>query len=196
MVIGNIYKWFVTTGAKQCFHQIWFTATENGLWNGTLCDIWQHNIVCIVLKSIALTGWHCFCCQLVPHNPIYGNTTLGILAFVSIINTFCHLYEAYFLVQLNFYPRQVLAFGYCRCLRLSVCPSVRVCMCQSLACPRDNSGPFKLGSPNLKQRCKTPWLRFQMFDAIDLDLQGQISLKINIYLLLSLSTQLLIICSS
>ena len=38
-----------------------------------------------------------------------------------------------------FYPRPVLAFGYCRCLRLSVCvcPSVR----QSRACPRDNSWP-------------------------------------------------------
>ena len=37
------------------------------------------------------------------------------------------------------YPRPVLAFGYCRCLRLSVCvcPSV----CQSRACPRDNSWP-------------------------------------------------------
>ena len=30
-------------------------------------------------------------------------------------------------VEPHFYPRPVLAFGYCRCLRLSVCPSVRVC---------------------------------------------------------------------
>ena len=37
---------------------------------------------------------------------------------------------------MHFYPRPVLAFGYCRCLRLCVCLSV----CQSLACPRDNSG--------------------------------------------------------
>ena len=43
----------------------------------------------------------------------------------------------------GFYPRPVLAFGYCRCLRLCVCVSVCVCVClsvcQSLACPRDNS---------------------------------------------------------
>ena len=40
-----------------------------------------------------------------------------------------------------FYPRPVLAFGYCRCLRLCVCVSVCpcVCVCQSRACPHDNS---------------------------------------------------------
>ena len=38
--------------------------------------------------------------------------------------------------------------------------------------------PFKLGSPNLDQRCKRPWLRALLFcGAIDLDLQGQIELK-------------------
>ena len=67
--------------------------------------------------------------------------------------------------KLHFYPRPVLAFGYCRCLRLSVCPSVRKLDCvatsfiyddavnftvdvrpwvrQSLACPRDNSSPVQ-----------------------------------------------------
>ena len=34
-----------------------------------------------------------------------------------------------------FYPRPVLAFGYCPCLRVCVCVSVR----QSWACPCDNS---------------------------------------------------------
>ena len=33
----------------------------------------------------------------------------------------------------------VLAIGYCHCLRLCVCHSV----CQSLACPRNNSGPIQ-----------------------------------------------------
>ena len=36
-----------------------------------------------------------------------------------------------------FYPRPVLAFGYCRCLRL--CVRVCVCVCQSRACPHDTS---------------------------------------------------------
>ena len=46
-----------------------------------------------------------------------------------------------------YYPRPVLAFGYCRCLRLCVCVCVclSVCLsvCQSLACPGDNSGPVQ-----------------------------------------------------
>ena len=36
-----------------------------------------------------------------------------------------------------FYPRPVLAFGYCRCLRVCVC--VRVSVRQSSACPCNNS---------------------------------------------------------
>ena len=58
----------------------------------------------------------------------------------------------------HFYPRPVLAFGYCHCLRLCVCVSVCLCVNQLLvrAITRD---PFKLGSPNLDQRCKRPWLR-------------------------------------
>ena len=59
----------------------------------------------------------------------------------------------------SFYPRPVLAFGYCRCLRLyvCVCPSV----CQSLACPRDNSGPVqariaKFGPKMQKTLVKVP----------------------------------------
>ena len=77
-----------------------------------------------------------------------------------------------------FYPRPVLAFGYCRCLRLCVCVCVclSVCLCVNhllvRAITRD---PFKLGSPNLDRRCKRPWLRSLLFlGAIDLDLQGQI----------------------
>ena len=43
------------------------------------------------------------------------------------------------------YPRPVLAFGYCRCLRVCLCVSVSVCLsvCQSLPCPHDNSGPVQ-----------------------------------------------------
>ena len=57
----------------------------------------------------------------------------------------------------HFYPRPVFAFGYCRCLRLCVCVSV----CQSLACPRDNSGPVqariaKFGPKMQKTLVKVP----------------------------------------
>ena len=38
--------------------------------------------------------------------------------------------------------------------------------------------PFKLGSPNLDQRCKRPWLRSRLYcGMINGDLQGQIELK-------------------
>ena len=64
-----------------------------------------------------------------------------------------------------FYPRPVLAFGYCRCLRLCVCVCVcvSVCLsvCQSLACPDDNSRPVqarivKFGPKMQKTLVKVP----------------------------------------
>ena len=66
----------------------------------------------------------------------------------------------------HFYPRPVLAFGYCRCLRLSFCVSVRpsVCLCgKHLLVRAITHHPFKLGSPNLYHRCKIPWLRSLLF---------------------------------
>ena len=60
-----------------------------------------------------------------------------------------------------FYPRSVLAFGYCSCLRL--CVGVSVCMCAStlnLPVPQLFT---HLRSPNLDQMCKTTWLRSLLF---------------------------------
>ena len=77
----------------------------------------------------------------------------------------------------NFYPRPVLTFGYCRCLRLSVCVCVRPCVNHELVRAITHD-PFQLGSPNLGHRCKRPWLRSLLFwGVIDLDLQGQILLQ-------------------
>ena len=63
----------------------------------------------------------------------------------------------------------------------SVCMFVRVCVSVCVnhllvhAITRD---PFKLGSPNLDQRCKRPWLRSLLFlGVMDLDLQGKILLQ-------------------
>ena len=74
-----------------------------------------------------------------------------------------------------FYPRPVLAFEYCHCLHLCVCVCLSVCLCVNHLLVRlITQDPFKLGSPNLDQRCKRPWLRSLLFwGAIDLDLQGQ-----------------------
>ena len=77
----------------------------------------------------------------------------------------------------DFYPRPVLAFGYCQRLRLCVCVSVCVCVSQSLACPRDNSGPVqariaKFGLKVYNTLVKIPIV----FGVIGHDLQGQIKL--------------------
>ena len=57
-----------------------------------------------------------------------------------------------------------------------VCVSVCVCLCVNHEFVRAITlRPFKLESPNLEHRCKTPWLRSLLFcGVIDLDLQGQI----------------------
>ena len=61
-------------------------------------------------------------------------------------------------------------------LPASVCVSVCVSLCGNHLLVRAITwDPFKLGSPNLDQRCKRPWLRSLLFwGAIDLDLQGEI----------------------
>ena len=64
-----------------------------------------------------------------------------------------------------------------RVLSLPAC----VCMCLSVHHELFRAiihQPFKLGSPNLDQRCKRPWLRSLLFcGVIDGDLQGQIELE-------------------
>ena len=59
-----------------------------------------------------------------------------------------------------------------------VCGSVCVCVCVCINYELVRSithHPVKLGSPNLDQRCKTPWFGSLLFlGMIDLDLQGQI----------------------
>ena len=80
----------------------------------------------------------------------------------------------YFCLDCFCYPRPVLAFGYCRCLRLSVCVCVRPCVNHELVRAITHD-PYQLGSPNLDRKCKRPWLRSLLFlGVIDLDLQGQI----------------------
>ena len=61
---------------------------------------------------------------------------------------------------------------------LSLPPSVCLCVCvcvNHLLVRAITCRPFKLESPNLDQKSKTPWLRSLLFwGLIDLELQGQI----------------------
>ena len=64
-----------------------------------------------------------------------------------------------------YYLRSVLAFGYCGFLCLCVCLSVCV---NHLLVHKITCDLFKLGSPNLDQTCKGPWLRSPLcWKAID-----------------------------
>ena len=75
------------------------------------------------------------------------------------------------------------------CVCGSVCPCVCVCVYQSLACPHDTHRPFKLGSPNLDQRCKTPWFRSLFLGGWStLIFKVKFNLKVKFYLILSLFT--------
>ena len=133
---------------------------------------------CGVVNSISCP----YCCgvfQSLGHRSIASHKTMDI-----VIQTLCNPWQTLCRykgnvshtdhVIVHFNPRPVLAFGYCRCLRLSVCVSVRVCD-KHLLVRATTHHPFKLGSPNLDHRCKRPWLRYLLFlGVIDLDLQCQI----------------------
>ena len=88
--------------------------------------------------------------------------TLELGTLLAMTRLFCIYDEnGIFIRLICFYPRPVLAFGYCRCLRLCVCVSVCPYVCQSLACPRDNSGPVqariaKFGPKMQKTLVKVP----------------------------------------
>ena len=108
---------------------------------------------------------------------IWNIISTHLVIYTLQLNDGWHILSIFHENDCIFYPRPVLAFGYCRCLRLSVCPSVRVCG-NHLLVRTITHHPFKLGSPNLDHRCKRPWLRSLLFlGVIDLDLQGQIQLQ-------------------
>ena len=87
------------------------------------------------------------------------------------------------------YPRPVLAFRYCRCLRLSVCVCVLPCVNHELVRAITHH-PFQLGSPNLDHRFKRPWLRpllFFFLEWLTLTFKVKFNFKVKIYPILSLS---------
>ena len=68
----------------------------------------------------------------------------------------------------------------CLCVRLSMCVHVcvHVCITHELVCSITHH-IFKLGTPNLDQRCKRPWLTSLLFcrQLTGVDFQGEISFK-------------------
>ena len=74
--------------------------------------------------------------------------------------------------QGQFWPSGIVVACVCVCMCVCVCVSVNHELVRAII-----HQPFKLGSPNLDQRCKRPWIRSLLFcGVIDSDLQGQIEL--------------------
>ena len=96
-------------------------------------------------------------------------------AFIEIF-TICFVYGLchVFLPEASYGLRVLsLPASVCVCVCMCVCVSVNHQFVRTITCH-----PLKLQSPNLDQKCKTPWLRSLLFlGFIDLDLQGQIELK-------------------
>ena len=135
--------------------------------------------------------WHRIGRELVLQVPrLFHNATVSQCEHFLLLHIYMYLlFETSPGWRVFFYPRPVLDFGYCRCLRLCVCVCLSVCLCVNhllvRAITRDL---FKLGSPNLDQRCKRPCLRSLLFfGPIDRDLQVKFNLKVRIYPILSLS---------
>ena len=180
---------------------IWYLILKNNLID--ICLLWelfykvcddiflifhfncQNFLLC--RKSIIWTSCTTFFSCVV--NDTDGSTQWGLTKFIP----FCSKY-----LQMHFYPRPILAFGYCHCLHLCVCVCVyppaclpvRPSLCPSV-CPSPRQyvhvyvnyllvclitpDLFKRRSLNLVQRCKRPCYRTLSFcGMIELDLQGQI----------------------
>ena len=111
------------------------------IWNNTIETGWRLCIIslhdCCVFPGLDrfIPGSDTFipvCDRFIPAS-IPVTETLHLQPKYTFFNKMCIVL---YLMSI-YYPRPVLAFGYCRCLRLSVCVSVRVR--QPSACPRDNS---------------------------------------------------------
>ena len=109
-------------------------------------------------------------------NPFHAKVNPWCIEFFS-INMDKYLHFIAIITQGQFWPLSIVVAWIWVC----VCPCLSVCVCVNHELVRMIiHDSFKLGSPNLDQRCKPPWLWSLLFcRAIDLDLQGQIYLKLN-----------------
>ena len=127
---------------------------------------YSHNHQCFVVECL-LSLYTSFVLMLLIHH--YASVqSLNSSTYTS--DKLIFLLMLWSIVLCSFYPRPVLAFGYCRWLRLSVCVCGKHLLVRAITCHG-----FKLESPNLDHKSKTPWLRSLLFwGVIDLELQGQI----------------------
>ena len=93
---------------------------------------------------------------------------------------------------MSFYPRPVLASGYCRCLCLCVC------VYQSLACPDDNSSPVQARITKFGPEKQNTLVKFPIVlgGQLTLTFKVKFNFKLKIDPILSLSKPLLTTYSS
>ena len=188
--------WHFTGDIFKCFS--WTKLFEFWLefhWILSPCSTWQYASIGSANGLVPNRRQAIFCTiDDLGQRCIYASLGLNELR-QGWVHTFCSFIcmQSHFCASNIFthflYPRPVLAFGYCRCLRLCVCVCLSVCMCVNHEFVRAITlHPFKLESPNLEHRCKTPWLRSVLFCVvIDLTFKVKFHLKVEFYIILSLS---------
>ena len=105
----NIYAWFIVVLVRE-------GSLKNWLGPGKVLEKSRNFIIRKAWEPCYITT--------VPDLPWLKKSLLVMSNVSDAAEPHASCVVVYFWV---FYPRPVLAFGYCRCLRLSVCVSVRVC---------------------------------------------------------------------
>ena len=92
-------------------------------------------------------------------------------------------FSSSFITQGQFWPSGIVVACVCLDIRVSACVCINHLFVRALT-----RNPFKLGSPNLDQGCKTPWLRSLLFwGVIYQTFKVKLDLKVKIYHILTLS---------
>ena len=143
-----------------------FQHNINGLFSSSIKYSYS-SYICVVRTEHCEMIWSCLFC---PINASRGSRwrpiSTGRMISVQYIKLFNHG------VLLRFSPEASFGFRV-----LSLPASVRVGVNHGLV-RAITCHSFRLESPNLYQKCLTPWLRSLLFlGVIDLDLQGQIKLQ-------------------
>ena len=93
--------------------------------------------------------------------------------FQLLRNSFISFNSMCFFTRGQFWPSGIVVACVCVCVCVYVCVSVNHKFVRTIT-----RQSFKLGSPNLDQRCKRPWLRALLFcGMIDRDLHSQSELQ-------------------
>ena len=116
--------------------------------------------------------WLCcalFCCGYICHHPCGLMWFINPYSLAWISNLIPGWDMGPFFTRVQYWPSGIVV----ACVCVYVCLSVNHELVRAII-----HQPFKLGSPNLDQRCKRPWLRSLLFcGVIDGDLQCQIELE-------------------